>query len=464
MRIMALGKTLAGDLLYPPFEHAAFADRLTKAFRPRTAKDFGFLGDYPEAVPVGLDERNPLQAGWTFVVASNDPQRHAYIEALQPLAVRRGMSHPTQPLEFNAGDEEWSTWLRYSYFGADLQGSRPPRYVLLVGGPDVLPFRFQAFLDCVVHVGRLAFERIEDLQAYVQKVLRLEDAEAPVVDREVLLFAPDGGNQDPTHYSCNYMVRPLADHIASHHRASTTRLFAQDATKSGLMQRLHSSRPAIVYTASHGLHLRGESLSQQQRYNGAICCQGDGPLTLDDLLCADDVPREPFLEGAVWFQFACYGYGTPAMSDYAHWIDGKSQMQAQRDFIAALPMRLLAHPRGPLAHIAHVDTAFVHAFADPNEPHARDRWDQRMSPFVSAVDHLLELTPSAYAMQRMNETYIVANDRLTDVYDRHSRGLLKWTPQMQQRFVDDWIFRTDAQNYLVLGDPAVRLRIPATHA
>ncbi|MGZ9190290.1 MAG: hypothetical protein ACXW39_09570, partial [Nitrospira sp.] len=26
--------------------------------------------------------------------------------------------------------------------------------------------------------------------------------------------------------------------------------------------------------------------------------------------------NEPFLEGAVFFQFACYGYGTPAQSDY----------------------------------------------------------------------------------------------------------------------------------------------------
>ena len=43
----------------------------------------------------------------------------------------------------------------------------------------------------------------------------------------------------------------------------------------------------------------------------------------DWLITAEDVDGEqPFLEGSVVFQFACFGYGTPAESDFRHWLGG----------------------------------------------------------------------------------------------------------------------------------------------
>ncbi len=36
----------------------------------------------------------------------------------------------------------------------------------------------------------------------------------------------------------------------------------------------------------------------------------------------------------------------------------------EHDFVAALPKRLLAHPRGPIAYAGHRDTAWRHGFAD----------------------------------------------------------------------------------------------------
>ena len=124
-------------------------------------------------------------------------------------------------------------------------------------------------------------------------------------------------------------------------------------------------------------------------------------------------------------------------------------------------MRLLAHPRGPVAFVGHLDTAFLHGFADAANPHSLDRWHNRIAPFKTAIDRLLGVQPSGLAMEDMNRRYAVCNALLTNTYDRQRRHEVQWTKVLQERFLDCWITRSDAQNYMVLGDPAARLRIPA---
>jgi hypothetical protein len=185
-----------------------------------------------------------------------------------------------------------------------------------------------------------------------------------------------------------------------------------------------------------------------------------GSLKESDLYSALDVPIDkPFLEGAVFFQFACFGYGTPAQSDYSHWIDGVPENYADTDFTAALPKRLLAHPRGPIAFIGHLDTAFLHGFVDVEAPHILDRWHSRISPFVEAVNQLLRTQPIGLAMDNMNKKYSVHNALITNTYDRVKRGKMKWDSAKMADFLSRWIERSDAQNYMVFGDPAARLRI-----
>jgi hypothetical protein len=332
-----------------------------------------------------------------------------------------------------------------------------------VGGPDWVPFRFQSILDTVANVGRVDFDALDDLKHYVDKLIRLETAAEPVVAREAILFAPDGGLSDPTYFSREYMVKPLAEHIRDTFGLETKAIVGDDATKANLLDVLGISNPALVYTASHGLGATTEPFEAQKRYNGAICCQQTGALTLDSLFTADDVPLDqPFLEGAVFFQFACFGCGTPAQSDYAHWLEGVPEQYTQRDFVAALPKRLLAHPRGPIAFIGHLDTAFLHGFADVEAPHILDRWHTRIAPFLKAVNELLGVQPAGLAMRDMNTRYSLCNAQLTNTYDRQSRGTLKWNARLEARFLDTWITRGDAQNYMILGDPAAGLRMPTT--
>jgi hypothetical protein len=377
------------------------------------------------------------------------------------------MDDPASPLLYADCDPaDWGSWLEDSYKALALDNKRVPQYVLIIGGPDQVPFGFQSLLDSIASVGRVDFPQIDQLAAYAAKLVRLEKASDPVVERQAVVFATDGGTNDPTYFSRRYMAEPIADFITRDLKLETTRILGDDATKGGLAGALSGKRPALVYTASHGLGALTEPLEVQTRFNGAICCQTRGQLTLDDLFGGDDVPSNgaPFLEGAVFFQFACYGYGTPAMSEYAHWLDPanpKEEKNADQDFVAALPKRLLAHPRGPIAFIGHLDTAWLHGFADASAPETLDRWHNRIEPFVTAIRMLLEVQAPGLAMQSMNERYASLNALLANTYDRIQRGKMQWTAESVQRFLDKWITRGDAQNYMVFGDPGACLRIPA---
>ncbi len=472
MKIMAYGKKMSGDLLFKTVDESQFVRILWEALphnapallalADTTSRGMTFKGEIGRRVK---DLGDPIQAGWTFLVAKKDARRSAITEVLKQLAQHRGMEDPSAPLVFGGESEDmWGDWLQENYLARELAGKKVPHYVLMVGGPDVLPFRLQSLMDAVASVGRLDFESLDELNQYVQKVIRLETAADPVVKREAILFAPDGGTDDPTYFSREYMVKPLYEHIKEELKFGTTALMGADATKHELVKALLGSKPALVYTASHGLGLTGEPIDQQKKYNGAICCQASGPLTMNDLFCADDVPmNEPFLEGSVLFQFACFGYGTPAQSDYAHWLPEEGMMPkkyAEADFIAALPKRLLAHPRGPIAYVGHLDTAFLQGFTNQNDPYIADRWHWRMQPFMHAVDELLAVQPSGLAMEDMNKKYSISNIVLNSYYNNLKSGTFKWTLEGERRFVDTWIIRNDAQNYMVFGDPAARLRIP----
>lgn len=468
MDILSLGRRSDGAPLLGAMDEDAFSTTLVGAMsRPleslrrsqrTTAETAGFRAEEQRRV---RDPGDPTVAGWSYLLNVADPRAGELAEIVRSLAVKRGMPDPSAPLPFHGeGPDAWLDWLEEHYHGAVLNGGSPPGYILILGGPDTVPFGFQAFLHSVASVGRLDFAHGREYQSYVDKVLRLEAEPEPVVARKALFFAPDEGPSDPTHFSREHMVKPLADLLRDERRFEVLELAEDDATKPALARALATERPALVYTASHGMGATDKPLDFQRSMNGGLCCQSEGRWRLEDLYSADDVPTGgTFLEGAVFFQFACHGYGTPAASELAHWT-GRSSTSAGVDFVAALPKKLLAHPRGPISYVGHLDMAFLHGFTDPKNRHLRDRWHRRIAPFKSAVEGIVTVDPAGLAMKLMNERYVASNAVLTSFYDRQQRGAIAWTPERRKRLVDQWIVRGDAQNFMVLGDPAARLRVP----
>lgn len=470
MIIQGMGLNFAGEPLFQPVDEDQLAKSLVAALEDNapavqaltrtTSEGMSFRGEVERQI---LDLGDPRVTGWTYLINSADPQRMAYAEILKPLAEQRGMPSSLESLRYNGETpDDWFDWLQDNYFALKLEGKQPPGYILILGSPGLVPFHFQSVLSTVASVGRLDFDSLDDLRQYVDKLIRIERAPEPLTAREVLLFAPDAGLPDPTYYSHKYMTEPLAMHITDELGLPTRTILGKHATKENLLAALRFRKPVLVYTASHGLGAINQPLAVQKRYNGALYCQKTGQEkdNLERLFTADDVPRdEPFLEGAVFFQFACFGYGTPAESDYAHWYPNLPVKLADEDFVAALPKRLLAHPRGPIAFIGHLDTAFMHGFVDVENPLILERWHSRLSPFMEVVDRLLGVQPSGLALREMGSRYGLCNALITSTYDRQKRGKLTWNEALERSFLDNWITRGDAQNYMIFGDPATRLRI-----
>ena len=467
MQILGTGIDYStGDTLVQPFDEEAFGQAVQQALSQRAAEiqRVGAIRSGGTAMRGEVrrerttDLGDPAQAGWTYLVHRDDPQREALDRAL---AEHRHMEDGGPLVYGGEPPEDWQGWMQDHYFGRQLEGRKVPHYVLFVGSAERIPFHFQALFDSAASVGRVDFDTPAELQAYVEKLLRLERGTDPVTAREAVFFATDAGAGDATHFSRRFMADPLAQHVTRACRIPTHLAIADDALKEGLLEDARQRRPALVYTATHGMAAPRETLAVQKRVNGGICCQHlRGDARDEWLLTADDIdPAAPFFEGAVFFQFACFGYGTPSESDFRHWFGG-AELNSEQSFVAAFPRRLLSHPRGPIAFVGHVDTAWLHGFNDPDNPYLAERWSARIAPYKTALDTILACQPVGLAMSDLNKRFDYANAELTLTFDRMVRGRLEVTPALHKRLANTFIFRSDAQNYMVFGDPAAHARIP----
>jgi len=406
---------------------------------------------------------DPLEVGWKYLIHEDEPNRDEIIDIIKPLAIHRGMKDPDQPLIYNKDLDEYSWWSWLRKFSWSLSFHRRPYYVFIIGGPEEIPFRFQAILDSTSAVGRVHFNTLAELQNYVDKVIRLENSN-PVVNREAVFYATDGGITDPTFFSREFMVKPLSNYVENVLKFNTKKLMGDEATKQNFVDILENSKPALVYTASHGLGAPNEDLQTQKRYNGAICTQEMHTTHLplhDCIYSADDViPNTNYLEGSLFFEFSCFSYGTPWVSDYDHWL-GKSTINSHEDFISALPMELLAHPNGPIGFIGHVDTAWLHGFADPQNPFIIDKWHSRLGPFQHAVNEVLQRSSFGLILNSMNKGFDIGNATITNFYDmcRRTGDMDLLTLEEESFFVENWITRSDAQNYMLFGDPGTYVQV-----
>jgi hypothetical protein len=407
----------------------------------------------------GVDQLRLDSAGWAVIFA---PGAEGEIrDALQPLLKHR--SSQTGPLLYREHlgflrDQTMDTFL------ADRQAppgnpdpKRFPYYVLLVGDPEEIPFRFQFELDVQYAVGRLWLEKPEDYASYANAVVAAETG-AVQRDRRLTFFGVANADDRPTRRLCKDLIEPLALAFKDRKDWRVRAYLGADATREQLRSLLGGpDTPALLFTGSHGLGFRVpeeelESIRERQlAEQGALLCQDwpgpeawKGAIPPKQVFAAADVPCAADLRGLLAFLFACYSGGTPERDGFADEPFGEPPRIASEPFVARLPQRLLA--RGALAAIAHMDRAWTTTFS----------WSEESQPalFVSILESLFKGEPLGWAMEYMNMHHADLSVRLSHLFQDQA----SLAPVNQERFSRLWRANNDARNFVVLGDPAVRFR------
>ena len=408
------------------------------------------------------------RAGWAVVFTPGT--RPDVRDALQPLIDhRRTQVAPDRckELEYQSGDG-MKDWLkRYGVYPGSVAPTKIPYYVMLIGSPADIPFQFQYLLDIEYAVGRVAFDTPEQYRQYAESVVQYETAGTVPNDRELVYWGVRHAADRATQMSADHLITPLyqgipaADGEAAEDAIAAalgfqSRCFkAKDATKANLLDVLHASggakRPAMLFTASHGM---GWPLGneQQRAAQGALLCQdwsGFGSVQPSHFMTAADITDDAQLHGLVAFLFACYGAGTPGYDNFLSDRSRSPVQIAEQPFVAALPQRLLSHPKGgALAVLGHVERAWGYSIKPPGV-------GTQLQPFRNLIGRILSGEPVGNATKDFSDKYAALSAELLSIMDETQPGDVP----RDQDLAWMWIERNDAQNYVVLGDPAVRVRV-----
>ncbi len=410
--------------------------------------------------------KNPndlAQAGWGVIFPPDVPTDIE--KALQPLLDRRKADAGPLYREFRdyRPGQSARDWLNRK--GVTLAVVDPaqgvPLYLLIVGGPGQIPFEFQYLLDCYWNVGRLDFDTAAEYAAYAEAVVKYEqDASVPTTRSSALWITKNPADR-ATGLLHNQVGRPLArghggaPPLGAEKGFALAEFLGEQATRANLESILRgdipTGRPALLFTGSHGVAFDNGDPAAQREGQGALLSQAwvkGSAATPDQYLRGADVPADAKVNGMMHFLFACYGGGCPAKDTYDRTSDGKPVPLMDAPIVARLPQRLLAS--GALAVLAHIDRAWAFSFQT-------DRGAPQLQEFRSVLEKLLKGDRVGQATDDFNRRWsVLGSDLQMLVEEQQATGTVP-----AANLANRWVARDDARNYMILGDPAVRLRVDA---
>jgi hypothetical protein len=445
---------------------AAFASRQPRggdeSLLQRRAVDaqaaFAVLGD--------TDPNDLAQAGWGVIFAPSTPADVR--AALQPLLTRRQsqagdtlfkvFDGPSAPRAGEAARD----WL--SRQGVSLNIVDPflgvPFYLLIVGSPEEIPFEFQYTIDMFWGVGRVHFATADEYGRYAQSVVAYETASAPPTTRQAALFATMHEFDRATQLFGSKVARPLAEGVPHTPALGTNQRFAlrsfigdlatKDTLRTIYSGGLAGGAPSLVFSGSHGMGFRADDPRLREN-QGALVCQdwpGYGAIDATHWFGAADVPADAKVHGLIHMMFACYGAGCPQFDNFAR-AQPTPPAIAPEAMMARLPQTLLAHPNGgALAVIGHIERAWGYSFVS-------DRGGSQTQGFRDVMGRLLRGERAGHALDNFNIRWAALSADLSDLLADIAHGQTIADAELANR----WVARDDARNYILFGDPAVRLRV-----
>ena len=403
----------------------------------------------------GVDPLELAETGWAVVFAEGVTL--AEREALGPLLRHResranAFAERYREITYRHGETKNQFLERHKVGPGPADPDKLPYFILLVGSPGEIPYRFQYQLDVQYAVGRIHFRTRAEYANYAKGVVETETR--PPNELGATFFGVRNPDDPATASSADHLVRPLAATLGDdpgHWNVET--LLAENATRASLLDRIGGpSPPQLLVTASHGIAFPDRH-PEQDAYQGALLCQEwpgpkawKGPLERHQFLAGEDIGDDAHPAGLIAFFFACFGAGTPRLDDFADPGAGPPNTLAEDPFLSQLPRRLLGHPRGgALAVISHIDRAWGHSFL-------WERTGRQHSALESMLRRLLAGDPVGVAMEPMNQRHAELAVDLAEEVEAGDLG----DPLDPDRIARLWTAHRDARNYVVLGDPAVR--------
>jgi len=451
-----------------------------QSIEPDLLQDLEIRADLVKNKHAGVeaDPRDLAQTGWGVIFAHDaDP---AIIEALDPL-IRLRQEQASERFKVYSGadghrpGESKGDFLeRYEMGPGPANPDKVPYYLLIVGDPATITYRFQYQLDVQYAVGRLAFDTVDEYAHYAQSVVQAEKGLR--LSPRATFFGVSNSDDRATSMSSDNLVQPLAEKLLALQAGWSAEaskagkqlpqwtietLLKEQATKATLNALLGSSQaPALLFSASHGISFPNGDPRQLPHQGALICQDWPGPeiwreaIPQDFYFAGEDLSSDANLLGTVAFFFACYGAGTPQEDEFAHqiWSDQpQRRVIAPHDFVAALPRRMMGLPKGgALAVVGHVERAWGVSFF----------WGKagpQIQVFQDCFQRLMKGNyPIGYAVEEFNNRYAEISSELT-VQLEDIRYRLKNPKDMELARL--WTANNDARNYILLGDPAVRLSV-----
>lgn len=472
-----------GAYLFEPMTAVALAQAIYGDESTVERPDPAHLGDLAErkartkahlGVKEGIDPAQLEQAGWGIVfpfVEKDSPEareQDAIYEALAPLRQLR-QSQAAQCKErlyrefrgdgaYRRGESKHRFLAKHGAGSGCVDPEVVPYYLLLVGSPEEIPFHIQTQIDVQYAVGRIHFDTVEEYAHYARSVVEAETG-AIVLPREAAFVGVSNYGDMATQRSRFNLIEPLAT-LAERAVPGWTisRYFDENASKAQVSKLFGGpTKPALLFTSSHGIGFPKGHPAQRQHQGALVLQDWRGPLTgsvrESMYFSADDIAKESSPAGLITFHFACYGAGTPLYDEFA--LPTKARVAiADQPFVAALPKKLLSHPKGgALATIGHIERAWDASFMAATGP--EHRMSRQLAVFESTLVALMKGMRIGAALEYFNQRYAeIAADLSVILADE--LGYDKPDPRV---LAEMWISSRDARGYAILGDPAVRLSV-----
>lgn len=450
-----------GQYDVPPLQLKDLADRLIKQaidrddgmgveLRSRTRRlQSGSFG-----LKEGFDDGDLGQAGWgvIFSAAADPALREALSELLNLRREQAGARYREciGPTGYRPGETMATFLARQGVVIGQADPDKYPYYLLIVGGPEEIPYRFQQQLDVQYAVGRIHFDTPEEYRTYARSVVAVERGEVRL-PRRLACFSPRHPDDSVTEQIATKIIGPLSAELDPRLVKDGWQIdTGAEATRARLVNLLGGAEtPALLVAGGHSAIFVNADDPRQRAQQGALICQGwDGlgaALKPEHYVSADDLPADARLLGSVAVLLGSYSAGTfnPGRRDLADLI-----RMPQPLFSSRLAQRMLSHPHGgALAVIGMADRFWSAGLTGGDRPvfQALSNTIQRICQ-EGRIGAALEYVSNLYAEVAVALSEDLENVRFGAVVDPRD-------------LVSLWALSNDASNLCIIGDPAVRLPV-----